>query len=275
MKVDFDFFGAEVFGAIVLFAIFGAFDGLSLGLFDGNRVDGSAVGDSLGEVDVCMVGDSVGTREGETLGSSISREVLPNEGTIVGTMGWLLGSIEVVGLLVTFTGIEEDRSVGAFEGPEVVGTVDAFEVEVVGSVGDFEGTEVVGSVGAFDVEVVGFLVGIAVAGAVVGAFVGTPVGNTLAFDFALGSSDGALEDGGILGLPEYVGLHEVGCRLRGDGFDVNDAGTREGALLGGFATVGVVVVVNGAVVMQQEGARLSTFEDGILVGPWDGRTVGG
>lgn len=62
VKVDLAFLGADVFGDLVLFAAFGTFVGLSFGLIVGEPLDGSKVGDSLGEVDGRFVGDSVGTR---------------------------------------------------------------------------------------------------------------------------------------------------------------------------------------------------------------------
>ena len=61
VKVDLAFLGADVLGDLVLFAAFGTFVGLSFGLIVGEKTDGSAVGDSLGEIDGHFVGDSVGT----------------------------------------------------------------------------------------------------------------------------------------------------------------------------------------------------------------------
>ena len=144
--------------------------------------------------------------------------MLSNEGSSVGAMGRLLGIIVAVGLTVTLTGIEVGGAFGAFEG---------MEVEVVGFVVPFVGIEVDG---AFD------------------AFEGFFVGNTLGFNFVLGIFEGALEESSILGDPEYAGLREVGCWLRGDGFDVKDAGFTEGALLADLQTVGMVVM-NGADVL--------------------------
>ena len=62
VKVDLAFLGADVFGDLVLFAAFGTFVGLRFGLIVGEPSNGSKVGDSLGEFNGCIVGDSVGTR---------------------------------------------------------------------------------------------------------------------------------------------------------------------------------------------------------------------